>query len=315
MLVLSPQKSIMRESFGTRLRQRRERRRIALATIAEQTKIKASLLEELEHDDTSHWPSGIFRRAFIRAYAEAIGLEPDEVVREFLAVHPDPVETVASVADLASGADRTDSSTGPTGLRRVGAAMGSLLGLRPIAEVEPVGAIKTSPPAADEPLEALRPSSPDLTAAAELCTELGRLEDTTQLAPLVQEAAAILNAVGVIVWVWDPQGAELKPLLAHGYSDRVLAQLPRVARDAGNATAAAYRSARTSIVRGSDCLSGALAVPLVTPRGSVGVLAVELQDGAEQIQAVRAVVMIFAAQLARIVEVAQPAQVVDRRLA
>ena len=74
----------MPESFGARLRQRRERQQIALATIAEQTKIKASLLEGLERDDLSHWPSGIFRRAFLRAYAHAIGLEPDLVVRECL---------------------------------------------------------------------------------------------------------------------------------------------------------------------------------------------------------------------------------------
>ena len=53
----------MPDSFGTRLRLQRERQQIALATIAEQTKIKQSLLEELEHDNASHWPTSIFRRA------------------------------------------------------------------------------------------------------------------------------------------------------------------------------------------------------------------------------------------------------------
>jgi cytoskeleton protein RodZ len=71
----------MPESLGARLRQQREDRKIALATIAEQTKIKLSLLEALERDDVSHWPAGIFRRAFIRAYAHAIGLDPDVVIR------------------------------------------------------------------------------------------------------------------------------------------------------------------------------------------------------------------------------------------
>ena len=74
----------MLEKLGARLRQRREEQQIALSTIAEQTKIKLSLLEELERDDVSHWPTGIFRRAFIRAYALAIGLDPDVIVREFL---------------------------------------------------------------------------------------------------------------------------------------------------------------------------------------------------------------------------------------
>ena len=100
----------MSESFGARLRQRRERQEIALNTIAEQTKIKLSLLEALERDDVSHWPAGIFRRAFIRAYAHAIGLDPDVVVREFLEVHPDPVEVVAAAAAIASAAESARTS-------------------------------------------------------------------------------------------------------------------------------------------------------------------------------------------------------------
>src|SRR5687767_246058 len=52
----------MTDSFGARLRQRREQQDIALLTIAEQTKIKLSLLEALERDDVSQWPAGIFRR-------------------------------------------------------------------------------------------------------------------------------------------------------------------------------------------------------------------------------------------------------------
>ena len=80
----------MRESLGTRLRQQRESQNIALATIAERTKIKQSLLEELESDDVSHWPIGIFRRAFIRCYADAIGsfsrlTKPDHTHHAFLA--------------------------------------------------------------------------------------------------------------------------------------------------------------------------------------------------------------------------------------
>jgi hypothetical protein len=80
----------MMDSFGARLRRERERRHIALATIAASTKIKQSLFEELERDDASHWPSGIFRRSFIRAYAEAIGLPGDAIVKEFLERFPDP---------------------------------------------------------------------------------------------------------------------------------------------------------------------------------------------------------------------------------
>lgn len=80
----------MEERFGRRLRRERERRQITLESIAADTKISASLFAGLERDDISRWPSGIFRRAFIRAYADAIGLDADAVTLEFLTRFPDP---------------------------------------------------------------------------------------------------------------------------------------------------------------------------------------------------------------------------------
>jgi hypothetical protein len=156
---------------------------------------------------------------------------------------------------------------------------------------------------------------PDLLAAAQLCTELGRVDETREAAPLLQEAARLLDAVGLIVWVWDPLGMELTPAVAHGYSDKVLAQLPKVRRDADNATAAAFRSAQPCVVNGTDLTSGALVVPLMTPAGCGGVLAIELQHGSAEKASVRALVTIFAAQLARLVTATRPAEAVDRRLA
>ena len=77
-------------TFGPRLRQERERRQISLISIAANTKISRSLLEALERDDVSRWPTGIFRRSFLRSYASAIGLDPDQIVKEFQERFPDP---------------------------------------------------------------------------------------------------------------------------------------------------------------------------------------------------------------------------------
>jgi Helix-turn-helix domain/GAF domain len=325
----------MPDSFGARLRQRREKQKIALTTIAEQTKIKLSLLEALERDDLSRWPEGIFRRAFVRAYAHAIGLEPDVVVREFLDLHPDPVVVATVPASItAPGTDASNGAYPPTRFHYlVGTAIDSLsrLGIvqKPKSAAEepktidpiPVTAPAWSEPEMTAPVssepEVTAPvsSEPDLLAAAHLCTALGRVDETREAAPLLQEAARLLDAVGVIVWVWDPQGMELTPALAHGYSDRVLAQLPKVRRDADNATAAAFRSAQPCVVNGSTLTSGALVVPLMTPAGCGGVLAIELQHGSAQKASVRALVTIFAAQLARLVGASRPAEAVDRRLA
>src|SRR5262245_41942344 len=76
-------------SFGRRLQDHRERAGITLATIAEATKIKLSLLDDLERGDLSKWPGGIFRRSFVRTYATAVGLPPESLVDEFVQLFPE----------------------------------------------------------------------------------------------------------------------------------------------------------------------------------------------------------------------------------
>ena len=330
----------MSESFGTRLRLRRERQEIDLTTIAEQTKIKLSLLEALERDDVSRWPTGIFRRAFMRAYARAIGLEPDIVVREFLELHPDQTEVMATTGTIAPDIGTAGGNGGPpTRLRyHVGAAIGSLSSrfraaekLAPAAR-DPTGcpSAKPSTPfdadhvAAEHPsqqaidadeTQVKPPALPelDLPAVADLCTRFGLVDDANDLTPLIQQAASILDAVGLIVWVWNSPMNELLPVVAHGYSEKILAQLPRLGPDTNNATAAAFRAAETRVVSSSDLANGALAVPLMRTGGCAGVFAIELQHHREQNELVRAVATILAAQLATLLEAPRSIEVLNRK--
>jgi transcriptional regulator with XRE-family HTH domain len=89
---------VSEETFGGRLRRERERRQIALSSIAATTKISASHFEALERNDLARWPTGIFRRAFIRAYAAGIGLDPDTIAREFFERFPDRPELMPTAA-------------------------------------------------------------------------------------------------------------------------------------------------------------------------------------------------------------------------
>jgi transcriptional regulator with XRE-family HTH domain len=314
----------MQQTFGARLRRHREKRDISLKAVAEQTKIKLSLLEGLERDDISQWPTGIFRRAYLRSYAHAIGLNPDVVAREFFDLYPPPVE----VADA--------PPPPPPGLRGlVGSALGSLarrrrtietswptadlaVNLPPPMPAPPVEFVPSDipepdpdPPAAPEQHLAQEPeaiAAPprdlDLLAAANICTELGRVESPAQIPALLMEAARILDARGLIVWVWDALAAELKPALVHGYSDTMRSRLPSLRADADNITAEAFRSACSCAMAGNDHSSGALVVPLLRPVGCAGVLALELPDGTEKAPAVRAVATFIAAMLAQLVGVA-----------
>lgn len=69
--------------FGLHLKQAREGRGISLRQIASATKISTGALEALERGDFSRLPGGIFSRAFVRAYAIEVGLDPEETVRQY----------------------------------------------------------------------------------------------------------------------------------------------------------------------------------------------------------------------------------------
>jgi transcriptional regulator with XRE-family HTH domain len=319
----------MRDSFGARLRRHRELRGISLAEIAEKTKIKASMLDGLERDDISQWPTGIFRRAYVRAYAAAIGFDADTAVREFLVQHLEPIESLAPPPPPPSGlrgffesfrrrapgpppVAAAEVATATVGKRPADATLAELD--RPLAVVPPVSAAakaasapssrKTSDVAAPAPATedatttaAADKRQPDLLAAACICTELGRADDVDQVLSLLGDAAKIVGARGLIVWVWDGGAGELKPALVHGYSPKVRARFRGVGATADNLIAATYR-AGAPLAR-----SGALAVPLLGPSACAGVLAIEVKDGREQDPAVRALATFFAAMLAQLVAV------------
>ena len=102
-------------SFGAWLRRERERRAITVRAIADRTKIGAGLLEALERGDVSRWPGGIYRRAFMRSYADAVGLDAELVLANFERVFPSedrPAPPVVVVPESAGAADAPDEREG-----------------------------------------------------------------------------------------------------------------------------------------------------------------------------------------------------------
>lgn len=138
-----------------------------------------------------------------------------------------------------------------------------------------------------------------LKSAADLCTEFGRMHDVADLKMLLGRAARLLDASGIVVWLGSPAGADLQPVMAHGYSDHVLALMRAVPRTADNAAAAAYRSSTLQVVRSRPGQSlGAVVVPLLSADGCIGALTAEIRDGSETSEDVQSLASIFAAQLA-----------------
>jgi transcriptional regulator with XRE-family HTH domain len=77
-----------RQAFGTNLRRKRIQHGVSLEQIAASTKVTADLWEGLERSDLSRWPTGIYARAYVRAYAVEIGVDPDATVDEFCRLFP-----------------------------------------------------------------------------------------------------------------------------------------------------------------------------------------------------------------------------------
>jgi hypothetical protein len=313
--VLGPAGYAMDSTFGTRLRLQREEQQIPLATIAEQTKIKLSLLDGLERDDVSRWPTGIFRRSYFRAYALAIGLDPNPLLREFQALYPEP-DVQEDVTEVIAQARYNGHSSRrpPTRLRcLIDSAVNALpaLHLQPTFRTAPAGMKTEKPRPAGDPVPQVvsPPAAPevaeepgiDFAAVAQLCTRLGRALDVCDVTPVLEEAVRVLRAMGLILWVGDRLGCELAPVFAHGYSNEVTSQLGRVSRDSDNAIARAFKSAEARVVDGDDVATGAVVVPLLTPSGCAGVLALELRHGGERLECVRAAATILAAQLSTVV--------------
>jgi len=351
----------MNLTFGARLRQQREEREVTLTTISTRTKIKLALLEALECDDFTFWPKGLFGRAYLRDYATAVGLEPEALVSEFLALHPEFAYVTPEV-EQAEAAARADARSGPAQkfCRFVSAAFSGRSQRSPVAPPKPRHTpdrldFEPMPPAEPEPdvyyesgavlagtsmahalaeaeerigipfaeldapeelpeeLADLReplpfvdePPAPvvhdnheiSLSAIADVCTRLARAIDWREVTTQLSDAARLLDAVGLIVWQWDPSATALRPSLACGYSDAVVARLPEVRTYDENAVATAFRSGEQCIVDGAGGAE-AVAVPWLGVGGCVGVLAIELRPGTRKRESVCAFTSILAAQLA-----------------
>jgi cytoskeletal protein RodZ len=78
---------------GAKLRNERERRGIGIDQIEAETRIRAKFLLALEEERFDALPGPAYVRAFVRDYAEQLGLDPQELVAE-LNARPDLVEDV-----------------------------------------------------------------------------------------------------------------------------------------------------------------------------------------------------------------------------
>lgn len=75
---------VMNESVGYYLRRAREVREIELEDIAKKTKISVRFLKAIEEGKWHLLPGDVFVKGFIRAYAQFLGLNSDEIVEKYV---------------------------------------------------------------------------------------------------------------------------------------------------------------------------------------------------------------------------------------
>jgi cytoskeleton protein RodZ len=87
-------------NFGASLKRARESKGLSLDQVAAETRISTRFLNAIENEDFNLLPGGIFNKGFVRAFAEKVGLNPDEMVAEYerLIGAPHPVDPTPAPA-------------------------------------------------------------------------------------------------------------------------------------------------------------------------------------------------------------------------
>lgn len=88
--------------FGRYLARQRELRGLSREDVAQSTKIPPTLVAALEEGQPDRLPERVFVLNYIRAYAGAIGLSPDEALNRFHEIPETVVEPEASPKELES---------------------------------------------------------------------------------------------------------------------------------------------------------------------------------------------------------------------
>src|SRR3712207_5122052 len=90
--------------LGEELKRLREQKGLSLSEISESTNIGTRFLKAIEGENYDTLPGGLFTRSFIRAYAKAVGMDPDEAVARYQAESGTAEVPRSDAADLPAAA-------------------------------------------------------------------------------------------------------------------------------------------------------------------------------------------------------------------
>jgi cytoskeleton protein RodZ len=106
-------------SFGEKLKQEREKRKITLEQISDSTKIGTRMLRALEEDKFNQLPGGIFNKGFVRAYSRCVGLDEDQTVAEYLLASGDAPPPNTEIGGHEDGERKNEARENEQNIRRL----------------------------------------------------------------------------------------------------------------------------------------------------------------------------------------------------
>jgi len=106
-------------SFGEKLKQEREKRKITLEQISDSTKIGTRMLRALEEDKFNQLPGGIFNKGFVRAYSRCVGLDEDQTVAEYLQASGDAPPPRTEIEGHEDGERKNEARENEQNIRRL----------------------------------------------------------------------------------------------------------------------------------------------------------------------------------------------------
>src|SRR5688572_20992809 len=74
-----------RGGLGDRFREMRQHHGVTLETAAQALRIPVRTLDAMERGAYGELPADVYLRGFVKAYAEYLGMDPDEALKEFAA--------------------------------------------------------------------------------------------------------------------------------------------------------------------------------------------------------------------------------------
>jgi transcriptional regulator with XRE-family HTH domain len=85
---------------GARLRTAREAKGLSQRQVADATKLSVRAVDSLERDCLRELPAGIYRRSIVKAVAREVGVNADQLLNEFIALHPDDLPSMPAAATV-----------------------------------------------------------------------------------------------------------------------------------------------------------------------------------------------------------------------